>query len=733
MTKLEPRIRPHLEVSAGRFYPLGATPDREGVNFTLFSKHATSVWLLLFDADHPDGEPTDIIPLENRTRFIFHVHVRGVKTGQLYGYRVRGPFDPTQGHRFNENKLLVDPYAKALTSKAKSRDNLLLAYQAGDDRKDLSFDDRDDAACVPKAIVIDDASFDWQGDRHPHLPFEGLVIYETHLKGFTAHPSSKVKSPGTYLGFIEKIPHLIELGINAVELLPIHERHVGDFLSDKGRTNYWGYDTLGFFAPESDYRSGKTPGDEVNEFKLLVRELHKAKIELILDVVYNHTAEGSEMGPTLSFRGIDNASYYALTGGPHEPRRYYENWSGCGNSLDLSNPYAIRFVMDSLRYWAEEMHVDGFRFDLASILGRESGRFQKAASFFDTVSQDPILSRVKLIAEPWDLGTYEVGNFPVDWSEWNGKFRDCLRKFEKGDSGQIKELGYRLTGSSDLYGDDGRSAYNTINFVTCHDGFTLWDLVSYDRKHNEANGEDNRDGTNDNASWCSGVEGETQDAAINALRKQRAKNFICHLLFSAGTPMLLGGDEILRTQRGNNNAYCQDNEISWYDWSMLETNRDFFAFVKKTIAFAKKYPALQRRTFFSGKDINQDARPDIKWYGPELDEPAWSDPELRTISYQLDGAEAEVRAPKSTRAGSAEASLAGKVQPAYLLFVMLNASWEPKTVKIPDPGPERTWSRVIDTSQPGGKDFVDEENRVKLDPQDRYAIAPRSTVVLLAR
>jgi glycogen operon protein len=575
-------------------------------------------------------------------------------------------------------------------------------------------DTRDSARVVPKAIVVDDA-FDWQGDRLPHIAFEKLIIYETHLKGFTAHPSSRVAERGTYLGFIEKIPHLTRLGVNAIELLPVHERRVEDSLTGRGLTNYWGYDTLGFFAPESSYRAGKNPGDEVSEFKTLVRALHRAGIEVILDVVYNHTGEGSELGPTLSLRGIDNPTYYALTGSPQEPGRYYMNWTGCGNSLNTADPHVIRFVMDSLRYWVEVMHVDGFRFDLASVLGREGGAFRGAAAFFDVVSQDPIISRVKLIAEPWDLGAYEVGNFPVDWSEWNGRFRDTLRKYEKGDAGKLADLAYRLTGSSDLYGHDGRSAYNSVNFVTCHDGFTLWDLVSYSSKHNHANGEDNRDGADDNASWNSGAEGETEDHGVLRLRKQRAKNFICHLLFSAGTPMLLGGDEVLRTQRGNNNAYCQDNETSWLDWRLVETNQGFFEFVRKAIAFTRRFPVFQRRSFFSGRDINKDDRPDIRWYGFDLDEPRWGDSECRTLAYQLDGAEAD------TGAGD------------YLVFVIFNANWDAHRIRLPHPGGTRLWRRVVDTSLPDGEDFLSDGLEVETKSADHYIAEARSTVVLLAR
>ncbi|HWT83695.1 MAG TPA: glycogen debranching protein GlgX, partial [Candidatus Methylomirabilis sp.] len=470
---------------------------------------------------------TDIIQLDTRTRFIWHAFVSGLKPGQLYGYKVRGEFNPSQGLRFNEAKLLIDPYAKALTGKATNRDNLLLAYDARSPDRDLSQDSRDDTAVVPKCIVMDDR-FDWQGDTPSYAPLESLVIYEVHLKGFTAHPSSGVADPGTYLGFIEKIPHLKALGVNAVELLPIHEHYVEDFLTAKGLTNYWGYNTIGFFAPESSYGTQRFPGCQVNEFKTLVRELHRAGIEVILDVVYNHSAEGNELGPTLCFKGIDNPTYYYLTG-TNEPFRYYMNYTGCGNSLNLGNPPVIRFVMDSLRYWVEIMHVDGFRFDLASVLGRQDGTFLRTASFFDAISQDPVLSRVKLVAEPWDLGTYQVGNFPVDWSEWNGRFRDTLRRFGKGDGGQVQEMGSRLTGSADLYGDDGRSAYNSINFITCHDGFTLNDLASYNHKHNDANLEDNRDGTDSNDSWNCGAEGETRDADVLELRARQMRNFLATL------------------------------------------------------------------------------------------------------------------------------------------------------------------------------------------------------------
>ncbi len=697
-------------IAAGKDYPLGATLTPEGVNFALFSRNAQEVYLLLF-AD-PARDPTDVIRVENRRRFVWSVFVHGLKAGQLYGYRVRGDFDPRRGLRFNEHKLLLDPYAKALTGKAENTDNLLLAYDPNSPDRDLSIDARDNARTVPKSIVVDD-EFDWSRDVRLDTPLEQLVIYEVHLKGFTAHPSSKVSHPGTYLGLIEKIPYLQSLGINAVEILPVQEFYVEDFLKSRSLTNYWGYNTIGFFAPESSYGTKTRPACQVGEFKTMVREMHRAGIEVILDVVYNHTAEGNELGPTISFRGIDNPTYYSLTGSTREPLRYYMNWTGCGNSFDLSNPHVIRLVMDSLRYWVEVMHVDGFRFDLASVLGREEGMFRANASFFDVVTQDPVLHRVKLIAEPWDLGTYQVGNFPVDWSEWNGRFRDTVRKFVKGDAGQVRDLAARLTGSADLYADDGRSACNSINFVTCHDGFTLNDLVSYNGKHNEANLENNRDGADDNNSWNCGVEGDTDDPAVRRLRRQMAKNHLCMLLFSSGTPMVLGGDEFLRSQRGNNNAYCQDNQISWFDWTETERNSDITGFFRKAVALTRRFTILQRRRFFLGLDLDSDTVPDISWFGPDLNRPAWDDPELRTLCYRLDGGE--------------EPSPEGK----YYLYLILNADYRVQPVQLPGLADGRRWRRVIDTSLPAGEDFCDTGREVPLQPGDRYVANPRSTVLLL--
>ena len=700
------------KISAGRFYPLGATLTSDGVNFALYSRNASDVFLLLFDT--PEGDPTDIIRLNTRTRYVWHVFVPGLRAGQLYAYKVRGEFEPRRGLRFNEAKLLIDPYAKALAGKPRNEGNLLLTYDPQSPERDLSRDDRDNTALVPKSIVVDDR-FDWQGDTPPDIPLERLIIYEVHVKGFTAHPSSGVEQPGTYLGFIEKIPYLKALGINAVELLPIQAYAVEDFLTVRGLTNYWGYNTIGFFAPESSYGTGRALGCQVGEFKALVCELHRAGIEVILDVVYNHTAEGGELGPTLSFRGIDNPTYYCLTGNEHESSRYYLNPTGCGNSLNLAQAPVIRLVMDSLRYWVEVMHVDGFRFDLASVLGREGGMFEKSASFFDALSQDPVLGRIKLIAEPWDLGTYQVGNFPVDWSEWNGRFRDTIRRFGKGDDGQVPDLGCRLTGSADLYGDDGRSAYNSINFITCHDGFTLADLVAYNEKHNDANQEGNRDGSSDNNSWNCGAEGPTDDPSLLRLRKQQVKNFACSLLFAAGTPMILGGDEFMRSQQGNNNAYCQDNEIAWFNWGDVERHRDTLDFFQGAIQLCRRFPVLQSRRFFTGRDQNGNGIPDIQWFGANLDEPAWRDPELRALCYLLDGDEA------SDGGGG------------YVLFLIFNADHRLRYLQIPPLPDGKTWHRIVDTSLETGEDLLADGQEVPIDPPGHYLANARSTVVLVGR
>lgn len=697
------------KISEGKHYPLGATLSRSGVNFAIHSKHAEGIFLLLFDK--PAGKPTDIIELEHKTKHTWHTFVHGLKAGQLYGFKVRGPHDPKAGFRFNENKFLIDPCSKALTGKVVNRNNLILSYDPDSASGDLSFDDRDSTAIMPKSIVVDD-KFDWGTGQLPDTALDKSIIYEVHLKGFTAHPSSGVKNPGTYLGFIEKIPYLKELGITAVELLPIQEFYCEDFLLNKRLTNYWGYNTIGFFAPESSYSTNSSLGAQVKEFKTLVRQLHKAGIEVIMDVVYNHSGEGNELGPTISFRGIDNPSYYCLSGPRDEPGRYYANYSGCGNCLNAQDPNVIKFILDSLRYWVEVMHVDGFRFDLASILGREKGKFTGVSPFFDVITQDPVLNRVKLIAEPWDLETYQLGRFPIDWSEWNGRFRDTVRKIIKGDAGQISDLRYRLIGSPDLYGEDGRTMFNSINFVTCHDGFTLNDLVTYNHKHNEANLENNKDGANDNNSWNCGIEGETDEPAVQKLRRQLAKNYICCLLFSSGTPMVMGGDEFLRSQKGNNNAYCQDNEISWFDWSLVDKNADFLKFFKQIITMVKKYKGLQMRKYHAAYLPPELAHFYYKWYGKNLNEPAWADPEARTIALYRNAKENS-----------------GK---EYDFFGIFNADCNPQCVRLPELMNGKMWHRKIDTSLKPGEDFMEQKKEVLIEPSGFYIVNPRSTVLLIA-
>lgn len=700
------------KISKGSHIKLGATLSKNGVNFALYSRHADQVFVLLFYPEQ--AEPTDIIMLHKMKDDIWCGHVQGLKAGQLYAYKVQGRYNPKYGLRFNENKLLIDPYAKAINGDFVNQDNLLFAYDVNSPDADLSFDDRDNTHIVPKCVVVDD-TFNWKGNVKPNIPMEQLIIYEVHLKGFTAHSSSGVAHPGTYLGFIEKIPYLKELGINAVELLPIHQFYKRDGLVKMGLTDYWGYNTIGFFAPEYTYGTCQNIGSQVNEFKALVKALHHAGIEIILDVVYNHTGEGDEIGTTLCFRGIDNLTYYSLRGDRDgEPSRLHVNDAGCGNTFDVENHAARRLVMDSLRYWVEEMKVDGFRFDLASILPRVQGQYSKDSAFFDEVAKDPVLKNVKLIAEPWDLTTYQVGNFPMQWSEWNGKFRDTTRRFIKGDAGQARELTYRLTGSEDLYGDDGRTPYDSINFFTAHDGFTLRDLYTYNEKHNEANGENNRDGSNDNFSWNCGVEGETQDQAIVAFRKKMIKNALTCLLTPLGTPMLLGGDEFMRTQRGNNNAYCQDNDLSWVDWNYASWYHDMLDFTRKIIAFRKRYTILQKRKFPPGHDLDFNKIKDVAWYGMNLDKINLDDPEVRTFCCELDG----------TKENAA-------FGPYHLIFI-LNAHWESHTIRLPQYD-NFQWHRVIDTSLSSGDDIRDVGNEQFLDPAEFYCANPRSVVGILGK
>ncbi|HEY3359405.1 MAG TPA: glycogen debranching protein GlgX [Polyangia bacterium] len=703
-------MMPAPRVRAGRPYPLGATVTRTGVNFALYSRHATGVRLLLFD--HPgDEQPAQEVRLTAKSAFVWHGLVEGLRAGQLYAFRVEGPYQPAVGHRFNPNKVLIDPYAKALHGDVDYERACIFPFDPASPLGDLTFDPSDDVAAVPRAVVVDD-SFDWQGVPRPEIAPEDLIIYEVHVGGLTKHPSSKVAAPGTFLGFIEKIPYLKELGVNAVELLPIHAAVTEPWLAKRRLRNYWGYNTISFFAPDRRFAHDPTPGSQVREFKTLVRELHRAGIEVILDVVYNHSGEGNHVGPMLSLRGIDNRTYYRLTAGG----RFYEDFTGCGNTLNLSHPAVLRLVMDSLRYFVEVMHVDGFRFDLASALGRSPTGFDfdHISSFFNLVHQDPVISRVRLIAEPWDVGPggYQLGNFPPEWMEWNGRFRDCARHFWRSDAGHLGELMVRAIGSPDLYGDDGRSPFHSINFVTCHDGFTLRDLVSYERKHNLANTEDNHDGTDDNVSSNWGVEGPCDDPGVSAVRARAQRNYLATLLLSQGIPMLLGGDELGRSQGGNNNAYCQDNEISWFDWRHQDA--ELLRFVRLMCALRRAHPTLRRHLFLeAGEDPTK--VPHLTWYGPDGRLPAPGDPAARAVAFRLDG---DGVGPDGE--GSDDH-----------LFVIFNAAPHGSTFRLP-PTHGEPWRRVLDTSLPGREAIAEPGAYVRIDPPESYLASPLSVVLLIS-
>jgi glycogen operon protein len=600
------------DVWPGWPFPLGAVWDGEGVNFAVFSEHAERVELCLFDGDDHETR----IEMRERTAFHWHCYVHGVRPGRRYGYRMHGPYDPEAGHRFNPRKLLIDPYAKAIDGLVQFRVANVLPYVPDGEDADLTPDDEDDQDAIPKSVVINE-HFDWEGDRRPRRPWNETIIYEAHVRGFTrCHPTIREDLRGTYAAMAseEAIEHLLGLGVTAVELLPVH--HIADegALVDKGLTNYWGYSSIGFLAPHSEYAATGTRGEQVAEFKGMVKALHTAGIEVILDVVYNHTAEGNHLGPMLSFRGIDNATYYRLS--PEDPR-YYVDYTGTGNSLNPVSPNVLRLVMDSLRYFVTECHVDGFRFDLASALAREFHEVNRLSAFFDIIFQDPVLSQVKLIAEPWDVGEggYQVGNFPVLWTEWNGPYRDTVRDYWRGVA-PVGDFATRFAGSADLYERDGRRPFASINFVTAHDGFTLADLVSYNDKHNDANLEDNRDGTDNNRSWNCGEEGPTDDPEVLALRDRQQRNFLTTLLLSQGVPMVLAGDEMGRSQRGNNNAYCQDNAISWLDWDLDNANAELHEFTRRLIRFRHDHPVVRRETFFAGEP-DAVGRPDIWWFRPD--------------------------------------------------------------------------------------------------------------------
>jgi glycogen operon protein len=623
----------------GAPYPLGATWDGRGVNFALFSEHATKVELCLFESTDARTESRRV-PLAEQTDMVWHVYLPDVRPNQLYGYRVHGAYDPESGHRFNPAKVLVDPYAKAIARTVRW-DDAMFGYRIGDPAADLSRDDRDSAAFAPLAAVIDPA-FDWQGDRPPATPWHKTVIYEAHVKGFTAlHPDVRPDLRGTYAGLAEPavIAHLQRLGVTAIELMPVHHHTDDRHLVDRGLTNYWGYNTLCFFAPDLRYASTPSAEMSVVEFKTMVRALHAVGIEVILDVVYNHTAEGNHLGPTLSMRGIDNAAYYRLS--PAQPC-YYADFTGCGNTLSVRHSRVLQFLMDSLRYWALEMHVDGFRFDLATALARDLYDVNKLGAFFDVIHQDPVISQLKLIAEPWDLGEggYQVGNFPVLWTEWNARYRDSIRRFWRGDGGTVSEIATRLAGSSDLYEQTGRRPYASINFVTCHDGFTLEDLVTYEQKRNESNGEENRDGSDYNLSWNCGTEGPTEDPTIRALRARQKRNFMATLFLSQGVPMLSGGDEMGRTQGGNNNTYCQDNETSWTNWKLSDDQRAFLEFICRVVHLMHEHPVLRRRKFLQGRRIRGSGVRDIMWLAPdggEMTDAEWNADGVKCLGVRLAG------------------------------------------------------------------------------------------------
>jgi glycogen operon protein len=701
-----------MKVWPGSPYPLGATWDGIGVNFALFSEHATAVELCLFDSPYA-GRETHRIPLRERTEQVWHGYLPDVRPGQLYGYRVHGPYEPREGHRFNPAKLLFDPYAKAVGRNVRWHDSMFGFPVGSPDARD----DRDNAAYAALAAVVD-VAFTWADDRPLRRPWHETVIYEMHVRGFTKkHPDVPDDLRGTYLGLATEvaIEHLLDLGVTAVELLPVHH-HLDEWhLAKQGLSNYWGYNTLAYFAPDLRYSASRSPQESVREFKSMVRTLHAAGLEVILDVVYNHTAEGSHEGPTLSLRGIDNVSYYRLS--PGDPR-YYEDFTGTGNTLNMRSQRVLQLIMDSLRYWVLEMHVDGFRFDLASALARELHAVDKLGSFFDIIHQDPILSQVKLIAEPWDLGEggYQVGNFPVGWTEWNGRYRDSVRRFWRGDGGQVSEFATRLAGSSDLYEHTGRRPSASINFVTCHDGFTLHDLVSYEHKHNEANGEGNRDGESHNHSMNLGVEGPTDDPKIKAARAQQRRNFMATLLLSQGVPMISGGDELGRTQRGNNNAYCQDNDLSWQQWNVAPEEREFMAFTQRLIRLRQQHPVLRRRRFFQGRPLRGKGVKDLVWFDPsgvEMTDEMWTGLHVRCLGMLLSGI------------GLDERTSRGEPMDDETLCILLNGAATPVSFVVPVLESGAPWSVVFDTSRADGASPTPLTTHT-------YPLAGRSIVLLSA-
>ncbi|MDT8319417.1 MAG: glycogen debranching protein GlgX [Xanthomonadales bacterium] len=700
-----------MNVWPGDPYPLGATWNGNGVNFALFSEHAERVELCLCSDD--GQRELARIELTERTDQVWHCFLPDARPGQRYGYYVHGPYAPEEGHRFNPDKLLLDPYAKAVVGDLRWSD-AHFGYRIGDPDEDLSFDSTGNFRDLPHAQVIDGA-FSWGDDRPPNIPWHDTIIYELHVRGFThLHPGVPENLRGSYAGLCCRpvIDYLRELGVTAVELMPVHTAIDDRDLVERSLRNYWGYNSIAYFAADSRLAAN----DAVKEFKTMVKTLHEAGMEVIIDVVYNHTAEGNHLGPTFSFRGIDNRAYYRLL---NDDPRYYMDYTGCGNSLNMRHPRVLQLIMDSLRYWVLEMHVDGFRFDLASALARELHEVDRLSAFFDIIHQDPVLSQVKLIAEPWDLGDggYQVGNFPVGWTEWNGRYRDAVRAYWKGEGGVIGDLAYRLTGSSDLYEHSGRRPYASINFVTSHDGFTLQDLVSYNEKHNEENGEDNRDGEDHNLSWNCGVEGPTDDPEILALRARQRRNFFATLLLSQGVPMIRAGDEMVHSQQGNNNAYCQDNEISWLDWSRLDEHEDLLSFVRRVIDLRRRHRAFRRRHFFQDRLLKGADTQDIRWLDPtgaEMSDEDWDQQFARCLGFLMGGGELR------------ETDAYGNSLSDDAFLLLLNASSEEISFELPASAGGKDWRRLLDTSLP------DAEGDVLHSPASDYPLVARSLVLLTA-
>ncbi len=693
-------------VRSGVPLPLGAHLRGNGVNFAIFSRHATGVRLDLFD--HAEAAmPARTIILDaarNKTGDIWHVWLEGIRPGQLYGLRVAGPYSPSEGHRFNPNKLLVDPYATAIAPPRITDSRTASGYDPSSPQRDLSFSEVDDAATAPKCVITHEG-FDWQGDQPLRHPWASTVVYELHVRGYTIHPSAGVRFPGTYRGLIEKIPYLKELGVTAVELMPVQEFNESDlprFNPETGERlqNFWGYDPICFLAPKASYCSVRAEGAQLLEFKEMVRAFHRSGLEVILDVVFNHTVEGNEMGTTVCFRGIDNAIYYWL----EDERRFYRDFTGTGHTINATHPVVRDLILDALRYWVTDMHVDGFRFDLASVLGRDLRGYVLAdAPLLERIAEDPILRDSKLIAEAWDAsGAYQVGGFSQRrWAEWNGRFRDDVRRFWRGDERMTGSFASRICGSSDLYRGSGKGPECSVNFVTCHDGFTLNDLVSYQRKRNEANGESNRDGQDENHSANYGVEGESGDPAVEAVRQRQIKNFLLTLAISRGVPMLLGGDEFRRTQRGNNNAYCQDNETSWIDWSLRERNDEILRFARSALALRRAHPVLRREAFYGEEDI--------RWFAPGGEGPDWADPRERRLACLI----------------------LGRDDPD--LYLMFNADVEPVSFTLPPPPRRRRWHLAVDTARPSPREFCTVGEEGALASPSAYSVALRSSALLVAR